>query len=86
MEADTMTKITLDTLDENSVSIKTCTYVLIDGVQHLLNTHRCACVNSERGRVEIAEELSEPHISAVMALWGDAPTVHDDNIGDHNNA
>jgi hypothetical protein len=69
------TKITLDMLTESSVSVKTQKYSEENGVEYLVGEpHRCAYINSERGRNEIAE-LPEPYLSAVMAVWGDAPTV-----------
>jgi hypothetical protein len=70
------TKVTLDMLTDKSVSVKTQKYVEDDGIEYAVGEpHRRAYVNSERGRAEIAEELSEPYLSAVLAVWGDAPTV-----------
>ena len=69
-------KITLDALDEEGVSVKTQQFIEQDGVEYALGSpHRCAYVNSERGRSEITTALEEPYLSAVMAVWGDVPTV-----------
>ena len=70
------TKTMIEHLTPNGVNIKTQKYIEQDGVEYALGEpHRCAFVNSERGRTEIATELPEPYLSAVMAVWGDAPTV-----------
>jgi hypothetical protein len=71
-----VTKTTLDMLTETGVSVKTQKYVEDGGVEYAVGEpHRCAYVNSERGRAEIAAELPEPYLSAVLAVWSDAPTV-----------
>jgi hypothetical protein len=71
-----ITKTTLDMLTDKSVSVKTQKYVEDDGIEYAVGEpHRRAYVNSECGRAEIAEELPEPYLSAVMAVWGDVPTV-----------
>jgi hypothetical protein len=71
-----MIKVTIDMLTKTSVSIRTQNYVEQNGVEYLIGEpHRCAYINSERGRAEIAAALAEPYLSAVMAMWGDAPTV-----------
>ena len=41
--------------------------------------HRKAFVNSTSGREAIAEYLTEPYLSSVMAVWGDLPTVIDED-------
>ena len=75
-----ITKITLDMLTETGVSVKTQKYVEDGGVEYAVGEpHRCAYVNSERGRQEITATLEEPYLSAVMAVWGDAPTVIENN-------
>lgn len=69
-------KITLDMLGENSVSIKTQNFITENGVEYAIGQpHRCAYVNSAHGRDEISLALVEPYLSAVMAIWGDTPTV-----------
>lgn len=70
------TKIDLDMLNPNSVSVKTQRYLLEDGQELLVGQpHRRAYVNSRKGRQELQAELSEPYLSSVLAVWGDAPTV-----------
>lgn len=75
-----ITRITLDMLTETSVSVKTQKYIEDGGVEYAVGEpHRRAYVNSERGRAEIAAELPEPYLSAVLAVWGEAPIVVEDN-------
>lgn len=68
--------ISLDELNQNSVSVATKKYIEEDGIKYFIgDIHRRAYVNSEEGRREINNELGEPYLSAVMAVWGDSPTV-----------
>jgi hypothetical protein len=69
-------EISLDELTTNSVSVKTVNYTTIDGVKYYLgDPHRCAYVNSTSGRAAITAALAEPYLSAVMAVWGNTPTI-----------
>lgn len=69
-------KITIDMLTQYSVSVKRQKYTVVDGEEYPIGQpHRKAYVNSERGRTEIQNELEEPYLSAVMAVWGKQPTV-----------
>jgi hypothetical protein len=75
-----MTKTTLDMLTETGVSVRTQKYIEDGGIEYAVGEpHRCAYVNSERGRAEIAEALQEPYLSAVMAVWGESATVVEEN-------
>lgn len=68
--------ISLDELSLDSVSVATRKYVEENGVKYFVgDIHRKAYVNSIDGRLEINNELEEPYLSAVMAVWGDSPTV-----------
>lgn len=69
-------EISVDNLSLMGVSIKTQGYVEIEGVKHYVDKpHRKAYSNSIQGREELKNELAEPYYSAVMAVWGDEPTV-----------
>lgn len=75
------TKISLDILTEKSVTVKTQRYVDLNG--EFLNVgelHAKAYVNSERGRAELYEEVADPYLAAVLAVWGDTPTVVEEAI------
>ncbi len=63
-------------LTQDSVSVKRQRYAVVDGEEYPIGQpHRKAYINSERGRTEIQNELEEPYLSAVMAVWGEQPTV-----------
>lgn len=68
--------ITLDALNKNSVSVKARKAIMQDGVTYEIGEpHRCAYVNSESGRAKLAKDVPEPYLSAVMAVWGNDPTM-----------
>ncbi len=70
------TKITLDCLCENSVSVLKQDYITVGNADvQIGDNHRRAFVNSESGRAAIAEYIGEPYISAVLSVWGETPTV-----------
>lgn len=69
-------EISLDELDIYKVSVETKQFVEVEGVLYQIGMpHRCAYSNSEQDRTLIAEKLAEPYLSAVMAVWGNEPTV-----------
>lgn len=72
------TRIDLDMLNQNSVSVKTQRYLLENGQELLVGQpHRRAYVNSVQGREQLAAEVTEPYLSAILAVWGDTATVDD---------
>lgn len=76
---DIKTRISLDVLNENSVTVKTQQYVEINGEElNVGELHAKAYMNSERGRAELVEEVSEPYLSAVLAVWGEEPKVKEE--------
>ena len=69
-------EISIDNLNIYGVSVKTQGYVEIEGTKHYIDKpHRKAYSNSIQGREELRNELADPYYSAVMAVWGDEPTV-----------
>lgn len=70
-------EITLDLLDENSVSVLTVEKAKVNGKMCTIDTYRKAYANSPIGRQQIQDELPEQDANAVMAKWGDSPTVSD---------
>ena len=71
-------KIMVDMLTQDTVSIKTQRYMVEDGTELEIGLpHRKAYSNSPQGRAALANELAEPYLSAVMTVWGDAPTQED---------
>ena len=70
------TRISLDVLNEYSVTVKTQQYMELEGEElNVGELHARAYANNERGRAELAEEVPEPYLSAVFAVWGKEPTV-----------
>lgn len=69
-------QIALDELDIYKVSVETKKFAQVEGILYQIGQpHRRAYSNSEHDRITIAQELAEPYLSAVMAVWGDEPTV-----------
>lgn len=69
-------RISLDYLTTQGVSVSRQKVLVQNGEEYAVGLpHRRAYVNSLRGRKEIMQELSEPYQSAVLAVWGDAPSV-----------
>lgn len=76
---DIKTRISLDVLNEYSVTVKTQQYIDIEGEELNVGEPRArAYANSERGRAELAEEVSEPYLSAVLSVWGDESKVKEE--------
>ena len=76
MTIETIEKITLDNLTENSVSVLTQRFADLNGqTVQIGENHRTAYINSEYGRIELKDKLQEPYLSSVMAVWGENPTV-----------
>jgi hypothetical protein len=74
-------KITLDTLTQDSVSVKKQQYITVDGKEYFIGeTWRRAYVNSTNGRTQVQAEVPEPYRSAIFAVWGDTPTVADNPV------
>lgn len=68
------TKITLDKLNKNSVSVLTQQFVEINGESvQVGENHRAAFMNTTYGRIELAIRLPEPYLSSVLAVWGEEP-------------
>jgi len=69
-------KITLDVLTQDSVSLKKQQYATVDGKEYPIGQPwRRAYINSVQGRAQVQAEVPEPYLSAIMAVWGNSPTV-----------
>lgn len=76
---DIKTRISLDVLNEYSVTVKTQQYIDIEGEElNVGEIHARAYANNERGRAELAEDVPEPYLSAVLAVWGEEPKVKEE--------
>ena len=71
----TTTEIVLDALCENSVTVLKITVFNDNGEMLRMPPHAKAYVNSAEGRQDIAKDLEEPYLTAVMQIWGDVPTI-----------
>lgn len=69
------TEYTIDNLTTTSVSIKTQRFY--DGFA-LGEPHRKAYMNSEYGRNELQVEVPVAQVNAVLAVWGEKPTVSEE--------
>ena len=75
-------KITLDMLTQDGVSLKKQQYATVDGKEYPIGEPwRRAYINSTQGRQQVNTEVAEPYKSAIMAVWGDTPTVADNPEG-----
>lgn len=78
MTIETQTKITVDMLTPNSVSILKQEMAEINGQQMQVGENfRRAYINSESGRKQVQDELDAPYVSAIFAVWGETPTVEE---------
>ena len=69
-------KITLDMLTKDSVSVLRQQFINYNGVDMQVGENiRNAYMNSESGRQLIRNLLPDEYYNAVMAVWGDNPTV-----------
>ena len=72
---ETKTKITIDMLTADSVSIKTQTFIEFEGEEREIKNNRKAYINSIRGRDELQGEQPENIANAVFAVWGNEAAV-----------
>lgn len=71
---------TLDLLTTDSVSVVIEKYIQLDEESdpvQIGKRNRVAYVNSAHDRAVLEEKLPESHYNAVIAMWGDEPTVPD---------
>ena len=69
-------KITLDMLMQDSVSLKKQQYTTVEGKEYPIGEPwRRAYINSTKGRTQVQVEVAEPYLTAIMAVWGNTPTV-----------
>ena len=69
-------KITLDMLTKDSVSVLRQQFLNYNGTEMQVGENvRNAYMNSKSGREQLKTVLSDEYYNAVMAVWGNAPTV-----------
>ena len=78
---DIKTKITLDMLTTDSVSILKQQYITVDGTDIRVGENvRNAYMNTQTDREQLKIILPEEYYNAVMAVWGDEPTIDDEML------
>lgn len=69
-------KYTLDNLNQDSVSVVKQTYIDYMGQQYPIGSPwRRTYDNSIYDRQQIVAELPQAQANAILAVWGDTPTV-----------
>jgi hypothetical protein len=72
-------KYILDMLTCDGVSVKKQTYIEHNGQLYPIGQPwRRAYANSATGRQAVIDELPEPQQTAILAVWGDSPTIIED--------
>lgn len=69
------TEFVLDMLTSDSVSVLQKKYFEFDDKRYYTDNVRNAYLNSEQGRAELEALLPNEFYTAVVAVWGDNPTV-----------
>lgn len=67
-------KIIIDMLTSDYVSIVKERYITIDEEEKMVDRIRTAYSNSEHDR-QVISELGAPYSTAVLAIWGNEPTI-----------
>lgn len=73
----TKKEYTLEHLTTESVNVVTVSTATIDKERREVGRSRMAYVNSPTGRKQLSAILPEEYVTAVLALWGETPTVSD---------
>lgn len=69
-------KITLDMLTSDSVSVLKQQYISVDGTDIKVGDNvRNTYMNTQTERDNLSVKLPEEFYNAVIAVWGNAPTV-----------
>lgn len=69
-------KITLDMLTTDSVSILKQQYITVDGTDIKVGDNiRNAYMNTQTEREQLKAKLPEEFYNAVIAVWGNYPTI-----------
>jgi uncharacterized iron-regulated protein len=68
-------RISLYNLCPNSVTVMLDKYVSVESKDIHVSNHAKAYINSLQGRASVEAEVAEPYKTAILAVWGDVPTV-----------
>lgn len=76
MDENIITKISLDGLTLDKVSVWEQKYIKLGGNEYPVSLPlRTAFENSIKGREELLDKVKEPYLSAILSVWGAEPTV-----------
>lgn len=74
-------KITLDMLTKDSVSVLRQQFLTFNGEEMQVGGNiRNAYMNDESGIEQLRKVLSDEYYNAVMAVWGDNPTIDEPTV------
>lgn len=69
-------EIKLELLSQDSVSVIFIKYIEYEGQKlQVGEAIRTSYVNSIQGREELNEQVKEPYRAAILAVWGNKPTI-----------
>lgn len=68
---------TLEQLTVDSVNVLTVSSAKVNGKMYELERSRICYANSPLGRQLVVEMLPQQYAEAVLAIWGDTPTLSD---------
>ena len=68
---------TLEQLTTTSVNVLTVARAKVNGKMYELERTRMCYANSPTGRQKVSQDLPEQYAEAILAVWGDTPTVDD---------
>ena len=75
------TKITLDMLTQDSVSVLKQQFLTFNNVEMQVGGNiRNTYMNSMSGRAALKTALPNEYYNAVIAVWGDTPTVDEERM------
>ena len=75
------TVTTVTNLTKDSVSILKQNFIEFNGKQTRVGDNfRTSYVNSARGRQNLVNEQSAQDVAAVLAKWGDTPTIKETEV------
>lgn len=75
------TVTTVTNLTKDSVSILKQNFIEFNGKQTRVGDNfRTSYVNSARGRQNLVNEQSAQDVAAVLAKWGDTPTIEETEV------
>jgi predicted methyltransferase len=79
---ETKTNIKIEELTQNKVSIIKENYIEVEGQRYNGEISRNIYVNCQSDRDTLKNKLNEEYYNAIMAVWGETPTITIDTEGE----